>query len=44
LADDLDETLAGVDLVAEDLAEVTRISTEVFLNEGIGEQRGRKVA
>jgi len=32
LANDLDETLAGVDLVAEDLAEVTGLGTEDFLN------------
>jgi hypothetical protein len=33
-ADDLDEPLAGVDLVAEDLAKVTWLGAEYFLNDG----------
>ena len=34
LADDLDEALAGVDLVAEDLAKVTGLGAEDFLDDG----------
>jgi hypothetical protein len=34
LADDLDEALAGVDLVAENLAEVAGLCAEDFLNDG----------
>ena len=34
LADDLDEAPAGVDLVAEDLAEVTGLGAEDLLNDG----------
>jgi hypothetical protein len=34
LADNLDEPLAGVDLVAQDLAEVTGLGAEDFLNDG----------
>jgi hypothetical protein len=35
LANDLDETLAAVDLGAEDLAEVARLGAEDFLNKGL---------
>jgi hypothetical protein len=31
--DDLDEALAGVDLLAEDLAKVTGLGAEDFLND-----------
>jgi hypothetical protein len=34
LADDLDEALARVDLVAKDLAEVAGLGAEDFLNDG----------
>jgi hypothetical protein len=34
LADDLDEALAGVDLVAKNLAEVVGFCAEDFLNDG----------
>ena len=34
LADNLDEALAGVDLVAEDLAKVAGLGAEDFLNKG----------
>jgi hypothetical protein len=34
VTDDLDEALAGVDLVAEDLAEVAGLGAEDFLNDG----------
>ena len=33
MADDLDEARAGVDLVAEDLAKVTGLGSEDFLND-----------
>jgi hypothetical protein len=34
LADDLDEDLAGVDLIAQDLAEVAWLGAEDFLKDG----------
>jgi hypothetical protein len=41
LADELDETLAGVDLVAQDLAEVAGLGAEDFLNDGRVAQPGK---
>ena len=43
MADDLDETLTGVDLDAEDRAEVAGLGTEDFLNDGRVAQRCKDI-